>query len=240
MLPPGLIWALLAGIFWILIERKRWALSGLCLLAWLTFTLAGSRPLGAQMLNDLASRIPAEHVHMMRTSVADVDGAVVLGGGTIIDSFCQPALGSAGDRLRVAAAGYHRGRYARIIVCGTPIMGLSRDHDPQESARKLLQDMGVPGHAILPINNETRTTAEGIQAIADWLQRHPQAHLNLVSSSWHLPRAMLLAERAGIADRLHPLSAQPTEVPLMNPEKIIPHGKGFENVQRACWEYPSL
>ena len=192
------------------------------------------------MLNQLAQTSTAEHVHLPSSSDADLYAAVVLSGGTILDQRGYPALSATGDRLRVAAAGYHLGRYPRILLTGSPIKGLSRDRDPQRSAQLILADMGVPSAAVLPINAATRTTAEAMSTIAAWLERHPNAQLALISSDWHLPRAMQLAARAGIADRLHPLSADPTEVPPINPENFIPHGQGFMRVQTATWEWVGL
>ena len=58
----------------------------------------------------------------------------------------------------------------------------------------------------------------------------------LVSSASHLPRAMALASRAGLA--FTPLGADRLgRAHAFQLHLLIPQGEGFDITQRACWEY---
>ena len=240
LLPPGCLWSAAAIGMWISAAYKNWRIATICAVTFCLLTLLGSRPLGNALLQHLALQVHDQRQAFTNGSISAVQTAVVLGGGTVVNEHGQPALAASGDRLRLAAAGYHRGWYSTIIVTGSAIAGLTYDPDPQGSARGLLVDMGVPHTAIIPINSQTRTTAEELDAISQWLQHHPNQRLALVTSAWHLPRAMRLAQHRNIDDRLIPLAAEAIEPMPLTPEKLIPHGTGFTDVQRAAWEWVGL
>jgi uncharacterized SAM-binding protein YcdF (DUF218 family) len=93
-----------------------------------------------------------------------------------------------------AARLWSKGRAEAVIPCG----GLGH-HPPAEAEvmRRLLLEAGVPEHAIHP---ETRsgTTGENIRFALPILEQLGISSVVIVSDAFHLPRARLLARRAGL------------------------------------------
>lgn len=93
------------------------------------------------------------------------------------------------------AALFHAGIGSVVIPCG----GLGR-HPPAEAVamRDLLLEAGVPAAAIHPEDRSTNTR-ENIRGTLPILSRLGQGRVVIVSDAYHLPRALLIARRAGLA-----------------------------------------
>lgn len=119
------------------------------------------------------------------------DAIVVLGGG--MEDSCilpYPDMTAAADRVWHAARLFHAGKAPLVIVSG-----LGDDH----AAVPLLADLGVPAGAIRA-EAASRNTAENARGTAALLARAGAGRrIVLVTSAWHMRRARLLFERAGLA-----------------------------------------
>ena len=100
-------------------------------------------------------------------------------------------------RTLAGAALFHAGRVDLVIPCG----GLGA-HPPTEARAMadLLEDAGVPA-ARIRLEERSTNTSENIRFALPLL---PGPEVTIVSDWYHLPRARLVARRAGLTPRLHP------------------------------------
>jgi uncharacterized SAM-binding protein YcdF (DUF218 family) len=126
--------------------------------------------------------------------VADTpaDAALVLGAAVIGDE-PSPVLV---ERLRHAQALYDAGQVRSIVVTG----GRSPEDEltEAEASRNWLVAQGVPADAIV-LENASRTTIENLQFARPVLAAHDLKSVLIVSDPLHMRRAVLIAEREGIA-----------------------------------------
>lgn len=159
----------------------------LCLLALDALLLTVSLPVVSMTLGTrLESKYPPPELRMIPTA----DAIVVLGGGigAIEAAVPYPECYFSADRAVMAARLYHAKRAPLIIPTG-------------ESARlaekPLLETMQVPSEAIL-CEDEARDTAENALRTFAILKARGAKTVLLVTSSWHLPRSMMLFQAPGM------------------------------------------
>lgn len=132
----------------------------------------------------------ARSARRIRT-VADVpttDVALVLGAGVRFDG--QPSRILRG-RLETARALYEAGKAHRLLLSGSPE---SRGHSEPVAMRNYLQTQGVPAEAITLDEYGVDTWRSCRAAARDFGLRR----VIVVTSHFHLPRAVALCRRAGI------------------------------------------
>jgi uncharacterized SAM-binding protein YcdF (DUF218 family) len=168
--------------------------------------------------------------------VEPFDAVFVLGGGTDLDPWGRPILATAGDRVITAAELWHKGK-ARFLVAG----GTGRDlvagtRDLGQETRAIWLALGIPDTAIVVVDTPCLNTRQEIAAYRTLQDRRGWGRLALVSSASHLPRALRLASKAGLAftpvgaewlGRRHPFQIQ----------RLVPQGEGFHWTSRALWEH---
>lgn len=71
---------------------------------------------------------------------------------------------------------------------------MSSRNQAAEQARIILIDLGVPEEAVVRLQG--RNTFEEMESIAERFGDH---RVGILTSAWHLPRAMRLAESAGVS-----------------------------------------
>lgn len=113
------------------------------------------------------------------------DAIVVLGGGVgASPAFAYPELYDAADRVWHAARLYHAHKAPLVVVSGS--------HDLYTTV-PLLLDLGVPREAIV-VDNDSRNTYENSRfterLLAEQLGAEGGRRILLVTSAWHLPRAL--------------------------------------------------
>lgn len=231
-MPAGLLWLLLLAAGALCLLRKQRLPALLFLLAALGYALAGNVYLGSALMARLEAGVPRVDV----AAVTPFEAVCVLGGGSQQDPFGQAQANLSGDRIVLAARLWHAGK-ARLLVAS----GMSRDslggvRNLGEETRALWRGLGVPDTAILVVGEPCWNTRDEILADRRLQLRRGWRRVGLVSSAWHLPRAMALAKRAELdatplgADwrgRPHPFQLQ----------LLVPQQEGFMDVQRACWEW---
>ncbi|MCG8421141.1 MAG: YdcF family protein [Proteobacteria bacterium] len=228
--PTGLLW--LGGFvlaWWLLLRgRRRAAIAVLC--GWMLYSLAGNSWVGHAMLSWLEAgyRPPAAPVRF--------DAVIALGGSTDLTPWGQPQLSLSGDRLRVAAELYHRKRAFVLVCTGSSIAGLrqANQRDLAAEAARLWIDMGVPETAIVKVPGPHNTRAE-IAALTRLAGERGWQRIGLVTSAWHLRRAMRLAGRHGLDAVPIPADVR-GHMPLPSVVGVVPSGAGFYGVQIAWKE----
>lgn len=121
--------------------------------------------------------------------VEPVDAIVVLGGAfTHYRTWRMPNLNAAADRYWAASRLYRAGKADWIIVTGgrrpQPLGGLTE----AAAAVMFLEDLGVPGSAILR-DDKALTTRDNALHVAAMAQRNEFERVLLVTSALHMRRA---------------------------------------------------
>jgi uncharacterized SAM-binding protein YcdF (DUF218 family) len=231
-MPVGLLWLfLLASAGFCLLRKQRLA-AALFLVAALSYALAGNVYLGSALMARLESGIPP----VAAASAAPFDAVCVLGGGTEGDGLGGAEASQAGDRIVLAARLWHAGKARLLVTSGMSRDSLGSVRNLGEETRTLWRGLGVPDAAILVVAEPCWNTRDEILADRRLQLQHGWKRVGLLSSAWHLPRALALARKAGLtatplgADwdgRPHPFQLQ----------LLVPQAEGFRKVQRACWEF---
>ncbi|MGA2082674.1 MAG: YdcF family protein [Holophaga sp.] len=232
VMPVGLLWLLLLGLALFCLRRRQWSAGILGLGLAALYACAGNPYLANLLVQDLERRIPLVDVDRLEP----FDAVFVLGGGSEQDPAGRPELSGAGDRVFLAARLWHAGKARVLVASGVADTGIGGFRDGGQETRVLWRAVGIPDSAILPVAARCWNTRDEIKAYAELQARQGWKRVGLVSSASHLPRAMALAEKAGLA--CTPLGAD--RLGRFHPFRIrdlVPQGDGFECNQRACWEY---
>lgn len=140
----------------------------------------------------------------MRDDIHRADFAVVLGNEVNADGRPSRRLAA---RLNTAAALYHRGLFANIVVSGaTGRAGF----DEAVVMKKYLVKLGLPQHKIIAdgLGVTTAATARNAAAIA---KEHHWSSVFVISQYFHIPRCRLALSRAGF-DHIYSGHAQYVEL----------------------------
>ena len=232
-MPTGLIWLGLMLATLLCWKRKQRLLSFYLFLLTALYTLAGNPQVGCALLRSLESRIPPVDI----ATLEPFDAVCVLGGGSELDPRGTPELGPSGDRIFAAAKLWHAGK-ARILVTS----GVSQDEfngvqrNAGQETRVLWRSLGIPESAIRVVPDPCWVTGDEIKAYCKLRDQYGWKRIALVSSAWHLPRALALADREGL--HVTPIGADwqsRQRAHLLR--ECVPQGPGFLNTQLGCWEY---
>jgi len=172
-----LIWLALAGVLFQRRRFGRWCLGALALL----LLVFGLLPTAHWLVAPLEQRFP------LQTLPNRVDGIIVLAGSEQLDLselYDQPQLNSMGDRLTgtlMLAASHPR---AKLIYSG-------RFRSP--IARQLLLGAGIAPERIR-FEAESENTCESAMLVRDMLPADQGENWLLVTSAFHLPRAVACFE----------------------------------------------
>lgn len=227
-LPPGLVWlGLMALTGWPGLGRLGRSLAALVLA---TYTLAGNAWLGGLLLNGLegpyvAAANPPEHL----------DAICVLGGGSAARPDGGPQLGPAGDRLIVPARLFLSGKTAHLVASGTSVTDIGGSRSLADDTAELWHDLGIPEASITRLSGP-RTTKEEIRAYKELMAARQWRKVGVCSSAWHLRRVRGICRAEGVEMIPVPADFLSASLPW-NPMYAIPQARGFQNVQKALWEY---
>ena len=190
-----------------------------CLLALL---LIGAAPLGALLIGPLENRFPSPHADLPAPY-----GFVVLGGA--IDDDLSRARGQTtfdegAERLTEAAILARRYPAARIVYSGGSSSMLGRPSSEAEQARSLLVAMGVDAQSIT-LETRSRNTDENARFTAAIVHPQPDQRWLIVTSAYHMPRAMCLFRKAGFNAVADPVDYRTAGGRAdWRPNSNLPHG----------------
>jgi uncharacterized SAM-binding protein YcdF (DUF218 family) len=193
--------------------------------------LAGIVPVGDALLGPLERRYSP-----LREGVAlpAVDYVVVLGSGYAPHDGIPITAALDEDGLVRIVEGVRLVRRlgsARLVLSGGAPTGRA---PPAQGYVRLARALGVPD-ASLVVLDTALDTAQEARAIAARLGSAP---FLLVTSAWHMPRAMLQMKRAG-AQAIPAPTGQLTDRP-MNWRSWLPSAAGLGRSERALHEYMAL
>lgn len=232
LMPAGLLWMALAGTAvqaWRTgATRQALILSGLFLL----HTLAGNQIVGTWLMQRLESGL----VYVDPRTVERFDAVCVLGGGTDADAEGHDELGDGGDRILFAARLYDAGKAAHLVASGTEIPHIEgSERNMADQSESLWRGLNIPASVIVKIPAGPINTVQELSAYKTLIAAQGWTRVGVISSAWHLPRAMRLCEKIGLT--LIPIPCDHRDrMPALSPFWLIPEASGYSQMQHACWE----
>lgn len=198
-LPVGLVWNGMLAAALVQLCRRRYArLAVLAMLA-LTLWIVGHRPLSIELIGLVEKQYPTKNPVDFEQPFRAI---VMLGGCTRRLPNGRPEVSEEGQRVVTTAEFWHAGKTAWIVTTGRRHENKEDPDDPAVVGTDLLVRLGVPAEKILQLPG--RNTAEEITAMSELLQSPPadfaksEGRVGLVTSAFHMPRAMKLASNASL------------------------------------------
>ena len=237
-LPTGLLWLGLLGLSAWAALRRRWKNLAAAATVTAAFT-AAANPVVAHLLADTLQR----HYDCDPLRQGNFDAVCVLGGGVSLDRHDEPAVNAFGQRAILAARLYHAGRTPVLLAAGTAPPS-STCPGPGEATRDLWTGLAVPAGAVRLI--EGTTTSEELASLSEAAAAaeaggRPWGRIGLLSSAWHLPRAVRLADAAGLLGKpgceIVPLPADYTGTLSTTAPQWVPDSEALATTDRCVREW---
>lgn len=228
VMPTGMVWlGLLALVAWPGLGRWGRRLAALVLMG---YTLAGNAWFGGWLLAGLESPYAA-----MSRPAGRFDAICVLGGGSAARPDGGAQLGPSGDRLIVPAKLFLSGMTGHLVASGLNVTDIGGSRSLADDTAAMWHDLGIPESSITRLS-KPRTTKEEIRAYKALIATRGWMRVGVCSSAWHLRRVERICRGEGIT--LVPVPADFLSSPLpWVPMYAVPQARGFQNVQKAIWEY---
>jgi uncharacterized SAM-binding protein YcdF (DUF218 family) len=129
------------------------------------------------------------------------DVGIVLGGYTDMSAAQPPGMvtfSRSGNRLSTALMLYKTGKIRHILLSGGSGKLIGAEASEAPVARWYLQQAGVPD-SVIWVEDQSRNTRENARFSRALLDaRAPGSRCLLISSAWHLPRAIISFEQEGV------------------------------------------
>lgn len=196
----------------------------------------GISPLGRQLVLVLEGRFPS-----WDASRGAPDGIIVLGGAISPDISAargEIALGGAAERMTVVAQLARRYPKAKVVFTGgTPaLFGGPREAD---YVRALWESFGIAPDRII-LERDSRNTVENATMSKALLDPKPGERWLLVTSSWHMPRAVGVFRKAGFPIEPYPVDWVSTGDELGKPELSESFAGGLHAIDNAAHEWVGM
>lgn len=175
---------------------------GLLIASIALLALCGFSPLGNWLLYPLESRFPP-----WDAARGAPDGIVVLGGSIEPDISIAHGVAvvrASADRLIAAAALARRYPTARIVFTGGSGNLLSNDAREADYAAELFESLGIP-RSRLTMERRARNTQENAEFAKALAAPKGGERWLLLTSAYHMPRAVGLFRKAGFAVEPYPV-----------------------------------
>ena len=230
-MPVGILWLLLlTTIYFCLLNRQAWPAT-MCFICWLFLTIAGN----SFFTSWYARTIERPYLSQNLDSLEPLDVLVVLGGGTGTRVSGVAQVSENGDRIVQAAQLWHAGKAKKLMCTGLQAFQNDKnDMHPYEEAALLLEGLGVDSQSILKLNG--LNTFEEMQNLKKWADENAGQQIGLLTSAWHLPRAVRLANAQGIEVR--PIAAGFFSQPWSpGPGLVVPDEQNLRITASVTREY---
>jgi uncharacterized SAM-binding protein YcdF (DUF218 family) len=204
--------------------------------------VCGLTPLGDLLIRPLESRFPRAEIDRPGADAGrPITGIIVLGGAEDGHADGSPqlaALNEAAERYTEAVALARRLPQARVVFSGGSGLLLEASAPEAESAGRLFEALGVPRERIT-LETKSRDTYENAQLTARLVNPMPDERWLLVTSAWHMPRAMGCFRRAGFAVEAWPVDYRtPRRLDPLRFHSSIP--EGLRRIDFVTKEYIGL
>ncbi len=228
IMPAGLIWlGLMVLVCWP--GSKRWG-RVMAILVLVVYTVSGNAWTGSWLLATLE-----KPYQKTAGPVEPFDAICVLGGGSSATPGGNVQLGPSGDRLIVPARMFSKGEVKHLVASGLSVTDIRGSRSLADDTAEVWHELGIPEEAITRISTP-RTTSEEIREYKKLVAEKGWKRVGVCSSAWHLRRVMKLCEKEGVTMVPVPADFLSAKLPW-TPMYAVPQARGFQNVQKAIWEY---
>jgi uncharacterized SAM-binding protein YcdF (DUF218 family) len=226
-LPLGVVIVLL---LYAVIRIRRWPV----FVALVILYLASIPAIGDRFVGSLESRYPAIPINQAE----DADAIVVLGGifGPPAAEGMLPNVSESGERLEAGIILAQLGKAPWLVFTGGRLPWENRPRLEGEDSKAQAIIRGVPAKKIL-VTHEVANTADEARAIADLMREHDWHRVILVTTAWHMPRAVLLFKRAGVDCVIFPVDFRTESERRVTPLSFVPKVEALHNTETALREY---
>ncbi len=235
-IPSNLIMSI--GLLGVLLLCTRFVSAGrrLVVACVLLLAILGYSPIGNTLMLLLEQRFPA-----WDTTHGAPDGIIVLGGAISPDVSAarnDVALNEAAERMTVVARLARRYPQARILFTGGDAALIFRDAAEAAFVAPLWESFGIAPDRIV-VEDQSRNTVEN--AVFSKLIAQPKAGERwlLVTSAYHMPRAMGVFRAAGFAVEAYPADWR-TRGPKDALRPFLSLGDGLRRTDTAAREWVGL
>lgn len=232
ILPPGIFIIILTGCAFLLGRSRRMiaCLLGCCAL--LLYLLSCS----------LVSEILLRSLESQYNPPAEVrgDAVIVLGGGATLDT---PDIDGKGHLAARAASRLMTGIQLQrqldvpLLVAGGQVFAISGQE--AQIMRRVAVGLGVPSERII-VETESLNTEQNARNVKAILQKNNFRSPILVTSAFHMPRAVWFFERQGVTVTPYPGDYQVNQTGTINWFQLLPQEGAFRNSCLALREYLGL
>jgi uncharacterized SAM-binding protein YcdF (DUF218 family) len=233
--PVGLVWVGLAlVVYFALVYKAGW--TAVCaFLCWLTLTVGGNWFVSNYLASSLEQ--PYTETNPFAQDSPEYDYLIVLGGGTQISPTGSAQLSDYGDRIMAVARLYHLGKTKKVVATGRQRYKTDpKDLHPGEETIQILNQLKVPMSDMSMLGGIN--TSEELQQVSKWLdtvEGSKDLKIGLLTSAWHLPRAMQLAQANEV--NAHPVPANFISHPYSpNPGIVIPSARNLRTTATMLHE----
>lgn len=232
LMPSNLL--LLLGAIGVVLMATRFRRTGIGLASasFVLLAVAGFSSLGALLLHELEVRFPP-----WDASRGAPDGIVILGGA--ISPNLSRIYGDTvvnGHAGRILAIGKLARAYpnARIVYSGGDA-NLSAGGEAETSALPpLLDSLGVPRDRVI-MEGRSRNTEENAVFTKDLVKPKPGERWLVVTSAWHMPRAIGCFRRIGFAVEAYPVSWRTGKQVSLGPSVVFGYGLAATDFAAHEW-----
>ena len=195
---------IVAGVCGALLVRTRFARTGwrIASASLVLLAIFGFSPAGNALIIPLEGRFPA-----WDASRGPPDGIVALGGGVTPDVAAAhngPALNEAGERMTTVVELARRYPAARIVFSGGNGSLTDVGETEAQAAQQLFDRLGVAAGRI-ELEDKSRNTFENAQFSKALVMPKPGERWLLVTSAYHMPRAVGVFRQAGFPVEAYPV-----------------------------------
>ena len=216
VLPPGIFILCMAGLaVYLWKKRRERRAAGVLMLLSCVLYLLSTGAVADRLMGDL------EGVYEV-PEAPEGDVIIMLGGGAIagvrdVDGVGMLAQSPSARLLTVVRL--YRIHHLPILLSGGQVF--SDTGSEAEIARRVLRSLGVPDEMIYT-ETQSRTTGQNAQYTTQILRREGFVHPILVTSAFHLPRAVLNFEKEGVSVTPYPADFWVSAAPQFYAMKLAP------------------
>lgn len=233
-MPIGMLWMLLIMSIYFSMVYKARLLKWFSAIAFLILTISAS-PFTADLMS---SSLERPYWDFSPDECEEFEAVVILGGGTSYAVNNRPQFNGSGDRIGLAARLYNLGKTKLIISTGRPLDGAETAGIPSlgDQTETLLVGLGVPKESIAKIGG--RNTREEMVELDRYIRNFEidVEKVGLVTSAWHMPRALRLAKRNGLELRPVPADFR-SEKGFFSVLNLLPNTGSLNTVTQLSKEY---
>lgn len=216
-----------------LIKNQEKGHSAIALLTFFLY-LSSLEPIGNMLISSLEDRYIQSAVPLQAEAI------VVLGGGSyggVADLNGSGQVGDIAANRLLTALRLQRQMQVPIVLSG----GVVFAEDGNESAieKRVLIEAGVPETMIYTEDN-SRNTAENAAYTMQLCREHGWKSIILLTSAFHMPRAMGFFSQKETVVRPYPCDYQASRPLTITPFSLIPNAQGLYNTTLAVKEYAGM